>query len=140
MDTVAIITILTLIILGLFHFYWAFDGKVGLDKVLPTKEGKLLLNPSKTLTFFVGITLMVFAHIAYGLQFYDFTINRYRDFYFYFGFFLSIMFTLRAVGEFNMVGFFKKIKHTEFAIYDTRYFSPLCLILGLIFVILTYRV
>jgi len=140
MSFIATITILVLIIMGLFHFYWAFGGKVGLDKALPTKDGIKLLNPSKALTFFVGVVLIVFAYIAYGLQFYDFSVNTNRSFYLYFGIFLSIIFIIRAIGEFNAVGFFKKIKDTEFAIYDTKYFSPLCLILGVIFAILAYKV
>ncbi|WP_428738673.1 DUF3995 domain-containing protein [Sulfurimonas sp.] len=140
MDFIAIITIFVLIVIGLFHFYWAYGGKIGSDKALPTKDGELLLNPSKALTFFVGIILIVFAHIAYGLQFYDFTINTNRSFYLYGGLFLSIIFTIRAIGEFNTVGFFKKIKDTEFAIYDTKYYSPLCLLLGLSFAILAYNV
>ncbi|MCW9026693.1 MAG: DUF3995 domain-containing protein [Thiovulaceae bacterium] len=139
MDFITIITILTLIIMGLFHFYWAFGGKVGLDKALPSKDGKLLLNPSKGLTFFVGVILIFFSHIAYGLQFYDFTIKSNVNFYFYSGLFLSAIFTLRALGEFNVVGFFKKIKNTEFANYDTKYFSPLCLVLGIVFAILVYK-
>ncbi|HEO99278.1 MAG TPA: DUF3995 domain-containing protein [Epsilonproteobacteria bacterium] len=140
MDFIAIITIFTLILIGLFHIYWAFGGKIGLDKALPTKDGKLLLNPSKTLTFLVGIVLMSFAYVAYALQFYDFTVNGNRNLYLYSGIFLSTIFILRAIGEFNAVGFFKKIKDTEFAIYGTKYFSPLCLILGVIFAILAYRV
>ncbi len=140
MNFIAISTIFTLIIMGLFHFYWAFGGKIGLDKALPTKDGKLLLKPSKSLTILVGIVLNSFAYIAYALQFYDFTVNENRNFYLYSGIFLSTIFIIRAIGEFNAVGFFKKIKDTEFAIYDTRYFSPLCLILGVIFAMLTYKV
>jgi len=140
MDFIAIITIVTLNIMGLFHFYWAFGGKVGLDKALPTKNGKLLLNPSQELTLFVGIVLISFAYIAYALQFYDFTVNENRNFYLYSGISLSTIFTIRAIGEFNAVGFFKKIRDTEFAIYDTKYFSPLCLILGVVFAMLAYKV
>lgn len=140
MDFIAIITIFTLITMGLFHFYWAFGGKIGLDKALPTKDGIKLLNPSNALTFFVGVVLIVFAYIVYGLQFYDFTVNTNRSFYLYSGIFLSIIFTIRAIGEFNAVGFFKKIKDTEFAIYDTKYFSPLCIILSVIFAMLAYKV
>jgi len=139
MDFIVIITIFILILMGLFHIYWAFGGKFGLDKALPTKDGVLLLNPSKSLTFFVGIVLMSFAYIAYALQFYDFRVNENRNFYLYSGIFLSTIFTLRTIGEFNAVGFFKKIKDTEFAIYDTKYFLPLCLILGVIFAMLAYR-
>lgn len=140
MNFIAIITVFTLVVIGLFHFYWAFGGKIGIDKALPTKNGKLILNPSKTLTFFVGVILVVFAYIAYALQFYDFTIRENRNIYLYSGMFLSTIFILRAIGEFHTVGFFKIIKDTEFAIYDTKYFSPLCLILGAIFAMLTYKV
>ncbi|WP_455755569.1 DUF3995 domain-containing protein [Sulfurimonas sp.] len=140
MNLVSIITILALIIMGIFHFYWAFGGNVGLNKALPTKDGIKLLNPSKALTFFVGLVLIIFAYITYALQFYDFTIIQNKVIYQYSGIFLSIIFTLRAIGDFNAVGFFKKINNTEFAIYDTKYFSPLCLILGVIFAILTYKV
>jgi len=41
-------------------------------------------------------------------------------------------FILRAIGEFNYVGFFKKIKDTEFAKADTKLFAPLCLAIGII--------
>ena len=50
MNLITSITIITLAIAGLFHFYWAFDGKIGLDRAIPTKDGKALLNPGKILT------------------------------------------------------------------------------------------
>jgi len=37
---------------------------------------------------------------------------------------------LRAIGEFKYLGFFKKIKNTEFAIADSKLFSPLSLAIG----------
>ena len=33
---------------------------------------------------------------------------------------------LRAVGDFRMVGFWKTVRDTPFARWDTRLFSPLC--------------
>ncbi|PHS56106.1 MAG: hypothetical protein COB17_10090 [Sulfurimonas sp.] len=140
MNLIAIFTVITLIIMALFHFYWALGGKFGLDKALATKDGTLLLNPSKQLTFFVGLLLISFAYIAYSLKFNNFLYIENSNYYKYGGMFLSIIFALRAIGEFNVVGFFKKIKNTEFAMYDTKYFSPLCLILGVNFAILTYGV
>lgn len=32
----------------------------------------------------------------------------------------------RAVGDFRLVGFFKKVKGSEFALMDTLLYSPLC--------------
>jgi hypothetical protein len=38
---------------------------------------------------------------------------------------------MRAVGDFNAVGFFKMTESTEFAAYDTKCFSPLCVCLSI---------
>jgi|GEM_PF-1826480 len=40
MSLIATLTTITLIIMALFHFYWALGGEFGLDRALPTKEGK----------------------------------------------------------------------------------------------------
>lgn len=127
MNFLSIVTIVVLILIAILHFYWSFGGKIGLSVALPTKDGKKLINPGKFLTFLVGIILMSFAYVTYILRFGD--IN---SLYIYFGWIISFIFILRAVGDFNAVGFFKKIKSTEFAIYDTRYFSPLSLYLGVV--------
>ncbi|MBK7465824.1 MAG: DUF3995 domain-containing protein [Saprospiraceae bacterium] len=52
--------------------------------------------------------------------------------------FIAILFIVRAIGDFQYVGFFKKIKHSLFAEYDTNYFSPLCLIIGILAILLHY--
>lgn len=139
MNIIVIITIIVLIIMGLFHFYWVIGGKIGLDKALPTKDGKLLLNPGKILTTIVGIGLLGFGYIAYVLQFKDLTTMQYANYYVNISWMLSAIFIIRAIGEFNAIGFFKKIKETQFAIYDTKYFSPLCLVLGVIFSIRAFK-
>ena len=40
------------------------------------------------------------------------------------------IFLLRAIGDFRYVGFFKKTKATKFADLDTKYYSPLCILLS----------
>lgn len=37
---------------------------------------------------------------------------------------------LRGVGEFRYVGLFKRVKGSRFARNDTRFYSPLCLMLA----------
>ena len=135
MDLIAIVTTSLLIIMGLFHFYWAFGGEVGLDRALPTKEGRCLINPGTFLTFSVGLVLLGFSFVAYSLHF----TAVHSDYLLYAGWFLSFLFLIRAVGDFNAVGFFKKIKSTAFAAYDTKYFSPLCVYLGIAFALLSYE-
>jgi len=38
---------------------------------------------------------------------------------------MAVVFAARAVGDFKYVGFFKSIKGTTFALWDTRVYSPL---------------
>ena len=44
---------------------------------------------------------------------------------------VGVVLLARAVGDFRYVGFFKRVRGSRFATLDSRYFSPLCLILGL---------
>lgn len=41
------------------------------------------------------------------------------------------IFILRAIGDFKYVGFFKKVRNTEFAKTDSKWFAPLCLTIGI---------
>ena len=49
---------------------------------------------------------------------------------------IASVFILRAIGEFNYVGFLKKIKHTKFGQNDTKLYSPLCLTIGILIIII----
>ena len=44
---------------------------------------------------------------------------------------VGVVLLARAVGDFRYVGFFKRVRGSRFATLDSRYFSPLCLLLGL---------
>ena len=43
---------------------------------------------------------------------------------------LAGVFLLRAIGDFRYVGFTKKVRATRFAQLDTRFYSPLCLLMS----------
>lgn len=49
---------------------------------------------------------------------------------------IGAIFILRAVGEFKYIGFFKKMKNSQFARLDTKYYSPLCLFIGVMALVL----
>ncbi len=140
MKFIGFITIITLITAGVFHFYWAFGGKIGLDRAIPTKDGKALLNPGKLLTIIVGFIILGFAWIAYILNSEDLNLISYSYQIIYAGWFLSVVFLIRAIGDFNMVGLFKKIKSTKFAEFDTKYFIPLTSFWSITFGLLAYKV
>jgi hypothetical protein len=44
---------------------------------------------------------------------------------------LALVLLLRAVGDFRLVGFFKRIRGSRFAYLDTAIYSPLCLMLAI---------
>jgi hypothetical protein len=44
---------------------------------------------------------------------------------------LGIIFVVRSIGDFRSAGFFKSVRNTTFALWDTWLYSPLCLVLGL---------
>ncbi len=140
MTFIALVTITTLFIAGVFHFYWAFGGTLGLDRAIPTKDGKALLKPGKLLTIIVGFIILSFAWVAYVLYFKDLSVISYSEQIVYAGWFLSGIFAIRSIGDFRMVGLFKKIKFTKFAEFDTKYFIPLTSFWAITFALLVYQV
>lgn len=134
-----IITILLFLIflsISAIHFYWAFGGKRFSGAVVPTKDDtQPLFVPGAISTFIVAIGLLcfgVFYLIKYGFIKVNLPILINQ-----FGFwFIASIFIVRAIGDFNYVGFFKKHKNSKFAINDTKYYSPLCLLIGILTLIL----
>ena len=124
------------ITLSILHLYWVFGGKKGLNKALPTeKDGKRVLNPKKHEILMVSIGLLVFS-FYYFLKTEILTIELPKFVSEYSGWIISIIFCIRAIGDFKYVGFFKKVKNTEFGKFDTKYFSYISLLIGVIGVLL----
>ncbi|MHA3788385.1 DUF3995 domain-containing protein [Flavobacterium hauense] len=119
------------IMLSFVHVYWALNGSLGKNGVVPTQnDGKVLFEPGIMGTFIVAAILGIFAFITAGdLGIYEAYLSA--GFIKYATLAIGILFLLRAMGDFKYVGFFKSIKGTLFAKNDSRYFSPLCLYLGL---------
>ncbi len=133
--TLSILLSIILIALGILHFNWAMGGEFGFSKSLPTKEsGERVLNPTKMASAIVGIGLVAFG-IFYVFKSGLIALNLPGWITIYGGWIIPIIFLLRAMGEFKYVGFFKKVKNTEFGRLDTKYFSPLCLVIGILGII-----
>ncbi len=131
-------TFILLAISGI-HFFWAFGGRWGADAAIPTsQDGKTMLSPDifATLVVAFGILAMALFHLE-KIQIVSLSIPNWINTY---GLkIIAGIFLLRAIGEFRYVGFFKKIKNTKFATLDTKYYSPLCLILSVnAFITATY--
>jgi hypothetical protein len=127
---------LSVIILGLvsvLHFYWLFGGTWGLQSSLPEKvEGGAVFTPRwiETLIVAFGLMGMAFILLAQNHLIPFFTPNSFTK---WSSIIVTFIFLLRAIGDFKYMGFFKRIKNTNFSKYDTKLYSPLCLFLGLIF-------
>ncbi|WP_066758809.1 DUF3995 domain-containing protein [Crocinitomix algicola] len=119
-------------VLSIIHFYWLFGGKKGLASAIPTKN-----NRSKPVAIPHFATLIValglgFFGLLYLSRFIDITLplpNFIQKFSYWT---IPTLFILRAIGDFNYVGIFKKIKSTPFAKADAKWFVPLCIIIAVI--------
>lgn len=125
-----------LIGLGILHFNWAIGGKFGFAKALPTNEqGERILNPSKIDCAIVGIGLTAlgaFYLFKSGLIEYHLPEWLLQ----YGSWIIPAIFIVRAIGDFKYAGFFKSIKETPFGKLDTQLFSPLCLVIGILGILL----
>lgn len=127
-----IINTIFFLTISLLHFYWAAGGTYGNLVVLPSKtDGQFVFKPGIFSTIIVAVGLLLFAVITLGnLGIFDHWIERkYPQ-----GstWVIAGIFIARAIGDFNFVGFGKRIRDTPFARNDTRIYSPLSLSVGVI--------
>lgn len=132
-----LISFLMLTFISLIHLYWFAGGKWGFSQVIPTKlNGEVVLKPKWIDSLFVGVFLLIIA-ILFATKANLFQIEMIPEWFLKYGLYIvSGVFILRAVGEFKYVGFFKKVTETKFAKNDSKYFSPLCLFLGVIAILI----
>lgn len=132
---IRIILSLIFLVLACLHFYWAFGGKWGLDNSVPTDiNGKIMLKTSVMACIVVGLGLLAFA-LFYFLPILNIKLPSLTNFL---QWIIPSIFLLRTIGDFKFVGLFKKVKTTRFGQLDTKYFTPLCLVLaGMCFMVAT---
>lgn len=129
---IAIILFLIFLFLSSIHVYWSLGGRWGSGAVIPTKDDHVkLIMPGVVPTLIVAFGLLGFGFFILtqaGILSVQLPqpLNRFGLWV------IAGIFILRAMGDFNYVGFFKKIKQTKFGKNDTRYYSPLCLLIGLL--------
>ncbi|WP_051299120.1 DUF3995 domain-containing protein [Marinobacterium litorale] len=130
MEIIAIILLIPFVGLAVLHLYWALGGTFGMSAALPEIDGAPVFRPGAAATIAVAFVLTGFALIAFVLGFgasYAPALTPYAAFL---GFAVGGVLVLRAVGEFKYVGFFKRVKGSKFAAYDSWLFSPFCLLAG----------
>ena len=129
-------------VISLFHFYWAAGGTFGIGVAVPTVEGPNRASMRAFEPSAVGTILVAFAFLL-GIAVILGQLGLLGDivphWIFRWGTWaIALIFFLRAIGEFRLVGFFKEVSDTPFAYWDTWLFSPLCLIIAIMAFILAY--
>lgn len=116
--------------LSLIHIYWLVGGRVGQLVAIPEMDGKLVFQPSPVATLVVAIGLALCALLiaaTAGVL----TLPLSQTVLTWLTRTLAIVLLLRAIGDFRLVGFFKRIRDTRFARLDTIVYSPLSLALAI---------
>ena len=113
------------LVLSAIHVYWALGGEAGKAAAIPVKEdGQQSFMPSKVATLAVAVALFLFAVLIFCIAIQNVTMLRPL------GWGLAFVLFLRAIGDFKLVGFFKRPSVSVFAKNDSRFYSPLCLLLA----------
>jgi len=139
MRILSFITILILSCIALFHLLWAFkiwwplQDEVMLARAVAGFKG--ISSMPETIPCIIVALLMIFnGYIAFELTKIRTTIFRYILFLIGAG----ISFVFFARGVIGYLPFWAKLTPEEpFRTLDIAYYSPLCLILGFLFIILT---
>jgi len=135
MPIVAAIALAIIAFAAAFHFHWAFGGRRGFGVSLPQRPNgepvlRHLLHLWRPAALMVALGLVLLGALVtvravpldHGIDpdMLDLAILA-----------TGIAFIARAVVPNRYVGFFKGLRSTRWARYDTRLYSPLFLILGL---------
>ena len=139
-DLLAIVIVVVFIVLALAHIYWAFGGRTAWLAAIPEVGDRPAFTPSAAATFFVAIALLTCAGLVAGAAG-ILAVPVSPGVLTWLSFALALVLLLRAVGDFKLVGFFKRVRGTNFARLDTVIYSPLCLALslGVFIVALSHR-
>jgi hypothetical protein len=125
----ALVFAAVILFLAGLHVYWALGGKWGSFATIPTIDGHHTINPTPLATLVVALLLVIGAVTICG-QAGLFVTGSWSPLFRFGAWCLCGVFLLRTVGNLKTFGFFKTVHGTPFAYWDTRLYSPLCLVLA----------
>jgi len=114
-----------------FHLYWGFGGRLGAGVALPQREdGTPAIEETAVGAMAVGLILVLVLLLVLGFagvvrlpvpqQLLNACIIAW-----------AFILMVRALSWSRYFGLFKQVRTTRFARYDTWFYSPSCLLLGL---------
>jgi hypothetical protein len=128
---VAVGVAFVLLLLSALHLYWLASGRGPSTAVVPEVGGRPAFVPGMAATLAVAAALAGAAAIVltragvWRASPLPATLSYWGTWV------LVVVFLGRAVGDFRLVGFTKRVRGTAFARWDTALYSPLCAALGL---------
>lgn len=136
MTAIAIALATVLFGLAALHMRWAVRNRFESTFVIPRLDGRFVFIPSRSVTALVAIALGVAALLALA-QGHVIAVDAPAPLR-WAAYAAGATFTARAIGDFHLVGFFKRVKGTTFARWDNYLFSPLSAFVGLAFLYLAH--
>lgn len=135
LETAQIINTAIFLAISALHFYWGFGALFGKkmassSSILPEMGGKPLFIPGAFATLVVALGLLFFAKISSFGLIESLSFKYFSPIIPYGNLAIFIIFMVRAIGDFRYVGFFKRIKNTSFGEKDSKYYSPLCVLIS----------
>jgi len=135
----ATVIVSVFIVLSLLHVYWAFGGRIGSAAAVPERtthdprSGRprrvKVFQPTRAATLLVagalaGMGVLVALRAGlFGAAVTHWSVQGALSA-------LAVVFLARAVGDFDLLGFFKRANDSAFAFWDSVLYSPLCVALG----------
>ena len=131
LHSAALSLVVVFLALAAIHVYWALGGRWGVSAKLPEVGGTRAFHPGRA-TF--AATAMLFGAAALivalraGLVRLAWVPRLVPEVGIWV---VTVALLLRALGDFRLVGLFKRVRHTGYARRDNRYFTPLSIALAL---------
>lgn len=124
------------VVLAIFHFYWLFGGKWGLQATIPAQWHHTHFAPERRrfvqlATLGVAFALLLCSAVMLALTMIITLPDSLHASIRIAGWLIAILFGARAIGDFKYIGFFKPMDDSLFARRDRQLFSPLCLWLAI---------
>jgi hypothetical protein len=123
------------LLISLIHLYWAAGGTLGSEAAVPRVPGeggggsKPAFKPSGFATLLVAVGLLLIAMlVCLRVGLYLPTVQHWSLQWVISA--IAMLMFARAIGDSNLMGFFKQVKGSKFARLDTWAYSPLCVVLG----------
>lgn len=127
-----------LIGIAALHVYWASGGRWGVEEAVPTRDGQPLFRPSRAATLAVAAALTAAGAWAWLCA--TGTPPAWAPGWSaQLGWPLGVIFLARVLGDFRYCGLFKRVFDSTFARWDSLLYSPLCITLGALSLIVATR-